>query len=68
MSQERVQDLGNARSTLVKARRDWANSIASGSQRGKAEDAIKAIAEIQLAIDVIDRTTLDEGRLIAEGK
>jgi hypothetical protein len=40
MSQEHVQDLGIARSTLVKARRDLAKSLASGYQRGKTEGAI----------------------------
>jgi len=40
VSREHVQDLGNARSALVKARRDWAKSLASGYQRGKTEDAI----------------------------
>jgi hypothetical protein len=68
MSQEHVNDLRKARSALVNSRRDWTRVLAGGYQRGKTEEAIKAIVDIQHAIDAVDNAERDEGDLISKGQ
>jgi hypothetical protein len=63
MADDHLQDLRDARRVLIKMRRDWAQAIAKGYERGKTEDAIKGITEVQQAIEVIDDAILDEGDL-----
>jgi hypothetical protein len=48
-------DLTKARNVLVEMRNNWVKTIAAGYKRGDTENAIKAIVEVQHAIDVIDR-------------
>ncbi|HWL18390.1 MAG TPA: hypothetical protein VNS33_01895 [Bradyrhizobium sp.] len=56
MADDSMEDLTNARNVLVGMRHNWAKAIAAGFKRGETETAIKAIIEVQQAIDVIDRT------------
>ena len=48
-------DLTKAQNVLVEMRNNWVKTIAAGYKRGDTENAIKAIVEVQHAIDVIDR-------------
>ena len=52
-------DLTKARNVLVEMRNNWVKTIAAGYKRGDTENAIKAILEVQHAIDVID-TAIEE--------
>jgi len=54
MADDNMEDLTNARSVLMEMRHNWAKAIAAGYKRGETEAAIKAIIEVQQAIDVID--------------
>lgn len=50
-------------------RRNSAKLLAGPYQRGKIEDAIKAITEIiQHALEAIDRAEMDEGKLKSLGQ
>ena len=61
MADEHVHELEKARSALVKIRLDWAKAIAAGYKRGETENAVKAITEVQQAIEAVDRA-IDEMR------
>ncbi len=52
MTDDDLQDLMNARAALVKRRLTWAQTIAAPGET--PESAIKAIIEVQQAIEVID--------------
>jgi hypothetical protein len=52
MSDDDFQHLMNARTALVKKRLAWAQTIVAPG--GVPEDAIRAIVEVQRAIEVID--------------
>jgi hypothetical protein len=54
MADDNLQDVTNARKVLIEMRHNWAKAIAAGYKRGDTEAAIKAIVEVQQAIDVID--------------
>jgi hypothetical protein len=54
MADDDLQDLTKARKVLIKMRHDGAKAIAAGYKRGETETAIKAIIEVQQAIEVID--------------
>jgi hypothetical protein len=56
MTDHDPHDLTNARKVLVEMRHNWVKAIASGKD---TENAIKAIIEVQQAIDVIDHA-IDE--------
>ncbi|WGD55876.1 hypothetical protein QA641_19500 [Bradyrhizobium sp. CB1650] len=68
MADEHLQDMREARRALVEMRRNWAKAIAGDYQRGKTEDAIKGIIEVQQAVEAIDRAIEDEGKLKSEGR
>jgi hypothetical protein len=68
MAQEHIEDLRKARTALVNVRRNWAKELAGPYHRGKSEQAIKHIVDVQRAIDVIDQAILDEGDLITRGQ
>lgn len=51
MAEDDLHHLMTARATLAKRRLSWAQSIAS---QGDTPEAIKAIIEVQQAIEVID--------------
>jgi hypothetical protein len=61
MADEHVDEFEKARSALVKMRLDWAKALAAGYKRGETENAVKAITEVQLAIEAVDRA-LEEMR------
>jgi hypothetical protein len=68
MSQEHINDLRKARRALIELRRNWARVLAQGSdQRGKIEEAIKGITDVQRAIEAINQAVLEEGDLIDKG-
>jgi hypothetical protein len=48
-----LQNLEKARSSLVDMRRQWASVLAGPYQRGKTEEAIKELVQIQKAYAVI---------------
>ncbi len=52
MSDDDFQHLMNARTALVKKRLAWTQTIAAPG--GASDDAIRAIVEVQRAIEVID--------------
>jgi hypothetical protein len=52
MAEDDLQDLMSARAALTKKRLSWAQTIAS--QGDVPESAIKAIIEVQQAIEVVD--------------
>ena len=52
MAEDDLHDLMSARAALAKKRLSWAQTIAS--QADTPETAIKAIIEVQQAIEVID--------------
>ena len=52
MAHDHLQDLEKARAALVNQRRTWAQTIASPGEI--PENAIRAIIEVQRAIEVID--------------
>jgi hypothetical protein len=45
---------------LVKSRRNYAEALAKGFERGNTETFIQGIVSVQAAIDVIDRAFEDE--------
>jgi hypothetical protein len=53
---------------LVNARRNWAKILAGPYQRGKSDRVIKDIADVQHAIEAIDRAINDEGNRITKGQ
>jgi hypothetical protein len=53
-------DLTRAREVLVDMRSNRVKAIAAGYKRGETEDAIKALLEVQQAIDVIDHAIEEE--------
>jgi hypothetical protein len=55
--EDNMEDLTNARRVLIEMRRNWIKTIAAGYDRGKTEDAIKGLIDVQHAIDVIERAT-----------
>jgi hypothetical protein len=55
-----ADDLRKARKTLVDMRHQWAKALATGHQRGDTATAIKAIIEVQQAIDAMDRALIEE--------
>lgn len=55
-----IFDLKGARNTLLKTRRNYASALCAGYVRGKAEDAVIKIVEVQNAIEAIDRAIKDE--------
>jgi hypothetical protein len=55
MADEHVHEFEKARSALMKIRLDWAKALAAGYKRGETENAIKAITEVQQAIEAVDR-------------
>jgi hypothetical protein len=59
MADDPRKDLEKARKTLVEMRHNWAKAIAAGFKRGETENAVKAITEVQEAIDVIDQAIED---------
>jgi len=68
VAQEHIEELRKARSALVNARRNWAKVLAGSYQRGKSDQAITEIANVQHAIDAIDRAIIDEGDLFTKGQ
>ncbi len=52
MAEDDLHDLMTARAVLIKKRLSWAKAIAT--QADAPETAIKAIVEVQQAIEVID--------------
>jgi hypothetical protein len=59
MADDNMEDLTNARSVLTEMRHNWAKAIAAGYKRGETETTIKAIIEVQQAIDVIDHAMVE---------
>jgi hypothetical protein len=59
MADDNIEDLTNARSVLTEVRHNWAKAIAAGYKRGETETAIKALIEVQQAIDVIDHASAE---------
>jgi hypothetical protein len=59
MADDNMEDLTNARSVLTEMRHNWAKAIAAGYKRGETETVIKALIEVQQAIDVIDHATAE---------
>jgi hypothetical protein len=55
MADQHVDELEKARSALVKMRLDWAKALSAGYKRGETENAVKAITEVQQAIEAVDR-------------
>ena len=68
MAQEHIEDLRKARTALVNVRRNWAKVLAGPYQRGKSDQAIKDIVDVQRAIDVVDQAIIDEGDLFTKGQ
>jgi hypothetical protein len=60
-----LQNLEKARSSLVDMRRQWASVLAGPYQRGKTQEAIKELVQIQKAIEVIDAVIPEERRASA---
>ena len=60
MAEKRVEELTKARRALVDQRQSWAQVLARGYERGKTEDAIKGIIQVQNAIEAIDSAIDDE--------
>jgi hypothetical protein len=68
MAQEHIEDLRKARTALVNVRRNWAKVLAGTYERGKSDQAIKDIVDVQRAIDVVDQAIIDEGDLFTKGQ
>lgn len=51
---DNLEYLTNARRVLVEMRDNWIKAIAAGYESGKTQEAIKALIDVQQAIDVTD--------------